>query len=108
MDKLSIIHSLKELEDSEDIEILNQSRNSICLYDYQDGKEIVYTFKRSKTELASHIHISRKIPKKLHKSIKNAYLGHVSSNISKRKNPLKMLDFQGSLAEGVRFELTRP
>lgn len=64
MDKLSIIHSLKELEDSEDIEILNQSRNSICLYDYQDSKEIMYIFKRSKTELSSHIHISRRIPKK--------------------------------------------
>ena len=64
MEKQDIIHSLNELKHNDEIEILEQSRNSICLYDYQDGKEIVYTFKRSKTNLASHIHISRYIPKK--------------------------------------------
>ena len=38
-----------------------------------------------------------------------ATLGIVDSNEEvKRKNPLKTLDFQGILAEGVRFELTRP
>ncbi len=64
MEKQDIIHSLNELKSEDEIEILSQSKNSICLYDYQAGKEIVYTFKRSKTELASHVHISRKIPKK--------------------------------------------
>lgn len=64
MEKLSIIHSLKELEKEKEIEIFEQTRSSIGLYDYQDGKEIVYVFKRNKTEFSSHVHISRRIPKK--------------------------------------------
>ena len=64
MQKADIIHSLKELESENEIEILECSRSSITIYDYQDGKEITYTFRRSKTSLAQHIHISKKIPQK--------------------------------------------
>ena len=64
MQREDIIHSLKELEAEGDIEILKIARNSVSVYDYQDGKEITYTFKRSKTSLAKHIHISEKIPAK--------------------------------------------
>ena len=64
MRKEDIIHSLHKLADEGDVQILGSSRNAMYLYDNEDGKEITYTFQRSKTGLAKHIHISKRIPRK--------------------------------------------
>lgn len=64
MRREDIIHSLKALESEGDIQILGSSRNAIYIYDNEDGKEITYTFQRSKTGLAKHVHVSRRIPRK--------------------------------------------
>lgn len=64
MEKYDIIHSLQVLEQEGEIEVIETRNNSVLIYDYQDGKEIQYTFHQSKTSLGSKIHISRKIPQK--------------------------------------------
>jgi hypothetical protein len=64
MKRNEIVRSLKELEEKGELEVLNVSRNSMSVYDFQDGKEITYTFKRSKSGLTKHVHISKRIPQK--------------------------------------------